>query len=238
MCFNLVNIQGSGADYRFVEMIVSHGAGFTGGTTTTRPTATDEIVVKANNQSGGINSGYMAGNDTNSRTFRLHVMHATNGQSTRWIICTSGFAVGFGFVEKAINTVTPWVDPWACAWASENTGQHMPIYTQFNDLLWTRTRINGTNGGLYLTSEGYGSFMIGEGTLESIQNELTGEWPFFPIGLVCENAGVRGRHGQLADMYWGNTVNNGAQFPADGSRQWAQVGHIIVPWNGSLLSMT
>ena len=62
------------------------------------------------------------------------------------------------------------------------------------------------------------------------------EWPMLPIGLACNTSGFYGRHGRLADIYWGTempAMMAGYTYPSDGSKQWIQIGHMIFPWDGS-----
>jgi hypothetical protein len=65
-------------------------------------------------------------------------------------------------------------------------------------------------------------------------NDFDSSWPFFPIGIASTQASHRGRHGTLYDIWWGSSATASADtYPADGSRQFAQLGNIILPWDGS-----
>jgi hypothetical protein len=64
-------------------------------------------------------------------------------------------------------------------------------------------------------------------------NDLDGNsWPMGAMGLASETATVRGRHGELVDIWWGSTTRiAGDHYPDTLPRQFVQVGDIILPWD-------
>lgn len=75
-----------------------------------------------------------------------------------------------------------------------------------------------------------------------MHNDLTDEWELLSIGLVGEMTGGyqatgpsgRGRFGRLFDLWYGSTRRQtGDTYPNDNTRQFAQFGALVVPWNGT-----
>jgi len=97
---------------------------------------------------------------------------------------------------------------------------------------WLFGRTTGGAMNAYLSCEGFGDKAFGQQML--VSNELDGFWPFTPIGVVSNSAGSRGRLGTAYDLWYGSTaIGDGDTYPADTSRQFAQFGHFIFPWDGS-----
>lgn len=223
---------------QIMALTVSPNAGFTGGTTTARPTAADEFQVL----NGGSTAFWMSSH-TSTFSATYHVQQSSDGACTRWFIGYQGRIQSFVFFEKATDAVTGWTYPFAvgaCAVVSATTGEG-PTYSNFNDNAGVvATPAGGAFGyhsggmGLFLSTEGYVAGMLGE-KLNVVANEISSEWPMCPIGLVSETVGKRGRHGALSDMWFGVNINqSGTTYPADGSRQFLQLRDIVIPWNGTV----
>jgi len=85
----------------------------------------------------------------------------------------------------------------------------------------------------HLTSEGYGSAALGENII--VPNELSGEWPLAPVGIAVNTPQYRGRMGMLPDIWWSSTaLSAGHTFPNSTSRDFIQVGDLVLPWNGDV----
>ena len=55
------------------------------------------------------------------------------------------------------------------------------------------------------------------------------------MGIVSTTAGSRGRLGTVFDLWYGSkAIGQGDTYPNDTSRQFAQFGHFVFPWNGSI----
>ena len=229
MCVDLRN-NGGGAN-TIMELYISAAAGFTGGSLTARPTATDEVHTAngagRHNWTDGLNLTVSPG--------QLHVAMSSDGEVTRWWIYVSGYCPCFYTIEKPKDAVSGWTNPFMCVacvdwYASTN---FRPVYGYLNDINTnTAAHINSAKVQLYLTSEGFISSMCGQ--TQTYANDLDGNaWPFFPIGLFCTVGGARGRHGVLTDIWWGSTTRaDGDHYPDDTTRQFVQVGDLILPWLG------
>ncbi len=87
---------------------------------------------------------------------------------------------------------------------------------------------------MFLTCEGTQASELG--TQMNFANDFNSLSPMLPLGIFCvSGSGVRGRHGLVPDLYCGSTnIATGATYPGDGSKQFLQIDHFIIPWNGSV----
>lgn len=222
--------NGGGAS-TIMEVYVSEAAGFTGGTLTARPTATDEVHTA--DQAGRHN--WTDAIDLTVNPAQLHMQRSDDGTVTHWWIYVQGYCPCFYVIEKPQDAVPDWSIPWiavACVdwYASTN---FRPTYGYLNDIKTNvACRAKGSKTQFYLSSEGAISSMIGQ--LMSFGGDLDGgAYPFFPIGIWCDEAGARGRLGRFSDLWWGSVAAaDGDHYPGDATRQFAQVGDFIVPWPG------
>ena len=229
MCVDLDDNGGGGNT--IMAITISEAAGFTGGTLTNRPTAADEVVpfVVANSEQ------WTGALDLTVNPGQLHMQRSDDGEITRWWIYVNGTLQGFASIEKPADAVPGWAIPWIAVvpidrYASAN---YVPSYTYLNDGKDVcASRAKGSRTGHYLSSEGVISSMLGQ--LMTFGGDLdSGNFPMFPIGIWCDEAPARGRLGRLTDLWWGSTAaNDGDHYPGDASRQFAQVGDLIVPWPG------
>jgi hypothetical protein len=200
-----------------ITVAVSPSAGFTGGTATTRPTATDETLLASANAWKGSSS-------TNGV---LHVMQSTDGQVLNMVYFEAMAAQCSFHVSVPKNPISGWAKPSVYWFITSGVYSMSTHYNNAN----ARGVINGQTS-FYLTGEGYAGTLIESG--QNYADDNTSEWPFGPIGLFSLSPLNRGRKGQLYDLWWGATSNVSADnYPADGSRQYVQFVHMIWPWNGS-----
>lgn len=204
--------------------------GGTNGSTTTRPTAVDEVVL--------LNNSDILSSDVASR---LHAVQSTDGLVTRLLIARNGTVENYLAFERPKNPPTGWVMP-SVAYAGVSVSGNF-TYARWNEGL----RYTGWNNSVLrsftttLTSEGYrgsatsnGIRALGNSQAGSSGNDLNGEWPLCPIAVFSETIGCRGRHGLLYDMWWGSAqAGQGDTYPGDGSNQFAQFGCFVFPWDGS-----
>lgn len=209
-----------------LRILVSYSAGFTGGTTTARPTATDEHQLGLASWCTGTTTPFSSA---------VHVMQSTDGQGTRVFIARNNLVSTFWAFERLATPATGWSIPVVSfVRGATNTTTDAPTYAVFNDAANGYFRHGSTNYTGYITSEGSITSMLGE-QFNVYPNDIDGFWPFFPMGFASTTVGARGRHGALVDMYWGvqDALVNGTSFPNDGTKQWVQLGHMVFPWNGT-----
>lgn len=223
LCIDL-NAAGAGT----ASIIISPGAGFTGGATNARPTATDEKVL--------INAAAWGGSSGTNQNYQLHVMQSTDGKCTRVIICAAGIAaMGFWAFEVPVNPPAGWANPSASIALGNASNVGMATFTNISQTAAWWGRYSGTNYVMNATGEAWsGGAILPNGLLVNV-DDVDGNWPIFPIGLASTTVGFRGRQGVLPDLYWGSSATNSADtYPNDATRQFATFGNIIVPWNGSV----
>ena len=88
-----------------LRVVVSFSAHFTGGTTTQRQTATDEIVLTNADVSNSANVGMGASSSTD-RAFAWHVLHSTDGLVTMIVFCNGGNTGGYWYIGRASQLLT------------------------------------------------------------------------------------------------------------------------------------
>ena len=199
-------------------------AGFTGGTTTAKPTATDETVL--------VNGA--AWGTSGSNSIKWHLLAPTDGHCLRIFSYVGGTILNAFLLERPTDTTTGWTTP--------NFGYAAQIATAVaqttvvgNGYVF-RARINAVNASVVLLSLGTSSGNLGTETAWSnLANEVSTEWPVSALVMASNTVGARGVHGRLQDM-WVGPVNttNGDTYPSGTSRQYAQFGGFIVPWDGSV----
>lgn len=224
LCIDLAS-NGTG-DGRAGVIVVSPSAGFTGGSTTARPTATDEMQINAGAWGTQANMNY-----------KLHVWQSTDGQCTRLMIYGNNVCSGLAILDRVANPVSGWTLPTVSCWRGESANA-TPVNTYFlltnpnsnSEIFYARgsATMRGT-----MTLEGHNSAQLA--SVLTFANELSGEWPMFPIGFYVPNTpSHRGRHGTFYDLWMGSTsVVTADTYPSDGSMQFVQAGPLVFPWNGA-----
>lgn len=238
----LIDLGQTSASGNEIYVSISPLAGYTGGTTTTRPTATDEIVLTSSNN---LNWGTASSSDVQ---LVLHVMQSTDGQCTRVAVFFNNICHIAWIFDKVLNPVSGWTIPFF-AYATDAATQNTPILTYGN--FYSSNVSSGNIKGkgpvtsamtLFFTSESYNDNSTTNYALGSsinAPNDIDGNYPFFPIGLASKSTGNRGRHGQVFDLWWGTVgANSGDQYPGDASKTFGQIGNLIFPWNGSTMVTT
>lgn len=199
-------------------LVATSASGFSGGTTTLRPTASDEVVIG----SGAVFC-------SNAGSQRWSVQRTADGEQTRILICYQNAAQTFVAIDKPANVVSGWTNPYVLA-ASTNLS--------FTTLSSVASRIAIRAAGMQSDAV----FLCESGRLQDTAiivggygtqaNELSGEWPIAPIGIAGTTAGARGRHGSMVDLWWGSSgASSGDTYPTS-APQFAQFGNLILPWDG------
>jgi hypothetical protein len=208
-------------------------AGFTGGTTTTRPTATDERRLRSHTEywgSGQVNTAY------DSQT---HVWMSDDGECTRIVIYIQGTVTGYWCFEKPANPVPEWTTPYfACVLGTSNITVDQTTYASFYDSANILSYFAGDAVSMYMSGEGFASAAAGEYLTNA--GQLTNNWSAGSMGLISTTSPFRGRNGEVFDLRWGfkSTAGEVRYFPADGSKTFVQISDFILPWDGTTLLLT
>lgn len=233
---------------RNLRIVMSAAAGFTGGTTTTRPTATDEAIVIAGDNASTSAYGQGIASTTTDRSYAWHVLHSSDGLVTMVVLCFANAACGFWYFGRVSQPVTGWSKPVVAGVFGDasTVPSSGPNYPEMFD--GTNTDANNPHfvarfpaGGarVFASSTAFGDSTAGgsdaAGRRIGTQNELSGEWELPQVGIGCAVSGFRGMsHGRLFDTRWiSSGRNTGDTFPLDGSRTRACFGNIVIPWNGT-----
>lgn len=225
----------SGYGLTFIAAI-SWNAGFSGGTKTSRPTASDESVLVDSKGNPGV--GGIAYNDP--RQCFLHAMQSTDGQHTRIVVMSESTAIWLICVETPTPRGLSLSDPVFVVQGVYLVGSAWPQAGWTAQSLCTvanatvKMPIAGTKYDMWCTMEGDASgLMHNRANVGANANDLTSEWPMFPIGFACATTGARGIIGSIKDMWFGSSgVPNGDTYDAS-SLTFAQFGQVIVPWDGT-----
>ena len=212
-------------------------AGFTGGTTTVRPTATDERILRDSTSfgywgSGSVNVAY------DSQT---NVWMSSDGEITRIVIFIAGVPTGYWAFEKPKNAVSPWTNPYfATIQGTSNVTTSQLTYALYYDSANMAGQYNNgsavVNTSMYMSGEGFASQAAGEAIVDP--DQLTEDYVASAIGIHSLTSNFRGRQGEVTDLWWGyinNADRAGMFFPADGSKTFVQIGHLIFPWDGATI---
>lgn len=203
---------------------VSH-AGFTltAGTATARPTASDEQVI--------VSAAALHALGSSTFDVILNLMMSTDGTITR-IFGFSAYATKFfASFENPSNAVTGWTTTGMGLWLAT-----APAYSALNGASAVAAYKGFHSGAMPMYLSGISLVDGVAGNKGAQENNVVGagEMSLLAIGLVSETTGKKGRHGTIADMYWGGSARvNGVVYPVD-TRLWIQVGCLVVPWDGSL----
>lgn len=204
--------------------VVVATSGFTGGSSTARPTATNEVVHITG-------QGWFQGTDI---AYKLHAMQASDGSSTRIAVCSSSTLLStFMQFDLPIDPVVGWTAPYVVT--VRGGVSHAIALSTHNSSAAAHGYRTVAMPLLFTAEAALGSILALTGSIGNVANEINSEWQLYPMGLACTTTGNRGRHGHLADIWWKpEGLGHGDTFPAGGTRTFVCFGGIILPWNGSV----
>ncbi len=190
VCFDFTD---DSSYYDELTIVYSWSAGFSGGSTSTRPTATDENEVcnRSTTWIGGTNSW---------SNYQINRIMSTDGEITRVFGLVDAAPRGCLCLEKMANPA---------AWLDEN----FIAVTQANEIAasevswgtgYYKCRINGVNCNALLTSPGYWSgthySFFGSVGRAKVPDEF-GNWPMFNTSAISVSQPNEGRIGDMVDMF-------------------------------------
>jgi hypothetical protein len=214
-----LSCDGTGGQYGSIA--VSPSAGFTGGSTLYRATATDEAAV--------VSHTYWS-NLTSSLTTVSHAMMSTDGTCTRMFTYAGGVCVNYFCIETLADS--PLTNKSAIIWPGQNfTNRAVNNLLSLN--LWN-IRYNGSNLGCYTATESFNGVAVpaqGSGAV----HDFSAAYPMTPLSVHSANGGARGRAGRLVDMWMGSiAIPDASNYPVTPpDRELIQLRQFVLPWNGS-----
>jgi hypothetical protein len=193
------------------------------GTTTARPTATVEVELL---------SGALDGGGADDGPMVVHAMQSTDGQCTRVIGYRDQVPVLFWLFDRARNTVANWNTP-AALLAMGDPASNLQ-YARLQSPATPSLRGYGSAlMHLFMSTESFGATMGGVGSQFEGPNDFDLNWPLTPIGLACLDDGHRGRHGEIADLWF---ASSGARLSVgrhDGARRHQSADQLTLASVGS-----
>jgi hypothetical protein len=234
----------------YANFAVSFSAGFSGGTTIVRPTATDEATwLNINHTSGNIYAPYTVG---------VNCVKSTDGEVTRVFFSQAGFVddtlwppTKLMLMEKAKAPVSWWANPCVFAVgypASYKTWQWYAVGSS-DSIEPIKARVGSTAITARFTAEGTGisgygpttyyyPWLINKAALQ--RPDFNGEWVVAPVGIISCSTVVRGRLGEFYDLWLAPQSMPLGEYLAStggGERQFINLYNMIVPWDGTHLML-
>ena len=204
---------------------VSASAGFAGGTTLNRPTATDEVRLCNTTTWGG-----PAANVAST----LHVLRSTDGSCNRVLICRAGFAVGYWCIDALTEADASWSIPFiGCVNSNAGSAADTPIFANLSavsSLSYTYVP-GGFAAAAYFGSE-Y-SRQFGAMYAQAVANDMGASWPIIDINIYSELCDSKGWLGRMIDQWYTSaTLVTGDTFPVAGpTNNFAVFGDTVQQWN-------
>lgn len=213
--------------------IVASPTGFSGGSTTDRPTAADETVICAN----GSLTGMLGTTPSTGGQARGHLMLSTDGEGFRLVVTNNGVVGGFLLIDKAGNPVSGWTDPLVSIFLGTGGADNTSTYVlSFASLTANYFAAQGPVGQMLIeaTSEGYSGGVLAEDSDPSYNaNQITGEYGMYSLGMYHQiNFGQRGRHGHFVDLFITKVVDNFPPIGAVCPAKYILFGNVLFPWDG------
>lgn len=220
LCWDL---NGDGA---WKATIVASVAGFTGGSITARPTATDEQIL--------INNSYWVSGDNLQHV--IQILHSTDGAATKLFICNGGDAKTFVVLGKALEPVAGWSTPVFAFARGEANSASGHRATQWEYLFKTPGLASwGPGGAMTVYASTFSDRQSANGASPScvdadVVDPLTGKYPAQPMALLSVTADMKGRHGRLPDLWF--TAPSAPNGFFNGDSQFLKIGDYVIPWGG------
>lgn len=206
---------------RYISAFFSPNAGFTGGSTTARPTATDEVPL--------LEFGAFLHASSTSYSLKAHTLMNTTGSNTRYIVYYGGNPIMFLQLEKLNPARSGVTYPFVCNWMAGNTSDRMTAN------LYCIVNMVGSPVGYPtlvkpLIPGSGGSF---DPILISLANPISGEWPVWPI--LVEDSNRKSHLGTIPDLWIGSVAKTNVDgYPAaPATRVWQHYSDLILPTDGT-----
>jgi hypothetical protein len=215
-------------------------AGFSGGNTTTLPTATDTITLLTYTNTA--NSGHLkffTGDNTTKKIF--HSQYASDGSAWRFFVSRQGIiGTAFGIEEVDCDTEVPSSEHWVC-WGAFDNGTDANVLTEanFHDNANAYNYSAALAGQVdyYLTAECKNNTILTNSALSVPNPRNSNSWPIMPIGLWTETSAsyAFGKDFRMIDIWWCSSLQGvGSYYSDNGStKKIVNLCEIAVPWDNS-----
>lgn len=248
----LWTMDASNNSARVMNIAWSPSSGFTGGTPTSNPSATDIIwLTRRIGSTPSTNRSYGVTQRGAAQRTAWHMMHSTDGDVTILIFCIDNNTTGFWYLGRPSDPVTGWVNPlvFLCIGKPETSTlteavdyDHLMRGADASDTCPRLTaNVNNIAEGCRLNVSTYccnpgSNFTTNVSTLGEAfgtVNEVTMEWDGYPHVLASITSGGRAPIGQMYDIRMASVgLQTGAHGTPTESLTRAVFGALIVPWGG------
>jgi hypothetical protein len=214
----LISCEGSTASGHLLTVYLSPSANFSGGSTTARPTATDEQAL-LNNAAWGASAQADA-------SLKMTTIKSTDGESWALLIHKGGITVTFVLIQKAVAHDSTWTNP-VIGLMLGNTTEVITV----NNLNTTASvkAYGASSMTMFMTMPFANSAScISQQTTPA---SLSSAWNFNGITLVSYTAANVNTTGAPLNIWWTSTTNpTGSGFPNTGTaNQFWQSGCLAFP---------
>jgi hypothetical protein len=212
-----------------VSAAMSKTAGYTGGTISAEPTATDAINIIFGNNLISSADGHYA----------LHVPVANDGDQFTILYLRSGLCYGFmqfGMLLPDVPTAwSPSDLPVFAFWSAQPASAGAALWTNLGNASPFRSKQAGTLiGTAYASCEGWQAPAGGTPSQLGVVNTFDGKWPMYPSSIVSESATRIGKLGTWTDVAFVDSfLANGSIVIAPDGEYWAVFDDIAIPWTTS-----
>jgi hypothetical protein len=212
----------------YAGIYVSRG-GFSGFTSTSsRPTATDEI---------SINNGANWGTNSSVTSASLHVLSTNEGSAGPkynfvFVVFQSSGTKSNCWIFNEISSSESLLSNPVFIFCSRSSTSESPSLAQMYDT-YTYNIICNENtfySKVYLSGEGRGTSLTVSSSLNGAPSDFESAYPFSEIGVFCEYPNFSGKIGKLKDIWWSYTGHTTGDVYPSTSNVFAKFGVIAIPW--------
>ena len=243
--YMLINCNPSGTQNATIMMSFSR-AGYTGGTTSARPTATDEHIVRP--VAGSVTTAGWQGDDnaTVSVSMRMHFMMTDDGRKFKIYFTRNSLCIAKWELFDIDEDEAGWTEPYCFVIHSED----MTLGADVELLTFANVSADATfnwyarqEGGIgdfrldYLIPSA-GSYAVADSVCGSALNGFNGRWMPLPQFLRGIAPAAEAPLAVVPDSWWARIAEGtGSPMRDDVAEfnQFMQFGYDIVPWNGSTI---
>ncbi|RTK98748.1 MAG: hypothetical protein EKK57_11265 [Proteobacteria bacterium] len=220
ICIECANVSATG---NLLTVSISNSAGYTGGSATNKPTATDEYVYSS--------ATWLTGGTGSIGPIIYNVQQSTTGEATRVFCFYNSINILFWSFEKLTDAETGVTYPISTVVAGGTTTTNQATWTLLSSNTNGKARPVATNLAAWYSVSG--SLGQGSGQVQTAANIYSSKWPAY-----IARSTVTGGHfiGKFQDCYFTSTGrNNGDAVPSGGTKVWTVVGNLLLPTGGTTL---
>jgi len=216
----LIDLTSSETATEFMDMWVSYASGFTGGSASARPSATDEWM--------SVNNAQWQSSAADNRGASCFL--SSDGECSRIVTSWNSSNIKLWAFEKFASPNPIWVRP-ALAIAAQNadsgtlSSENIPIETPV-----------GVLNGFFTSSSNGGGSGINTSFLDGV--DVGGNWVAPPVGLASKQTSFSGLMARLFDLWFvPSSLADGDYVPSGGSRQYVVLDNLLMPSDGSVVTI-